>query len=117
MNNEGYETLSTYDVMLFPTFYNGEAFPGVFIDCFIAGVPIVASDWHFNKDIIDENTSIIIPAKDDEALYHTMKDIIDGKIDLQAMARSCQNEARKYDNQVVLSDANLKRIGFIDNNA
>ena len=117
MNKEGYETLSTYDVMLFPTFYIGEAFPGVLIDCFIAGVPIVASDWHFNKDIIDDSTGIIIPAKSEDALFQTMKDILDGKVDLQTMARSCQQEAHKYDNHEVLSVANLERIGFLDCNA
>lgn len=113
-HKEGYLTLSGYDVMLFPTFYDGEAFPGIIIDALIAGVPVVASDWHFNKDIVTEKTGIIIPAKNKIALYNAMKNILDNKIDLKSMAVNCQQEAKKYDNKVVLSNDNLKRIGLIN---
>lgn len=111
---EGYNTLSGYDVMLFPTFYKGEAFPGIIIDAFIAGVPVIASDWHFNKDIITQQTGLIIPVKDRDALYQAMKNILDGHINLKDMAYNCQQEAKKYDNKVVLSNENLKKIGFIN---
>ena len=32
--NEGYDKLSTYDMMLFPTYWKGEGFASVFIDSF-----------------------------------------------------------------------------------
>lgn len=111
---KGYEILSGYDAMLFPTFYDGEAFPGILIDAFIAGLPVVASDWHFNRDIVTEQTGIMIPAKDKNALYQAMKEILDGHIDIKTMAVNCQQEAWKYDNNVVLSENNLKKIGFLN---
>jgi glycosyltransferase involved in cell wall biosynthesis len=49
---ESYQTLSSYDCMLFPTYWMGEGFPGVLIDSFIAGLPVIASDWNMNKEVI-----------------------------------------------------------------
>ena len=111
----GYEILSKYDAMLFPTFYDGEGFPGVIIDAFISGLPVLATDWHCNKDIVEDNkTGFIIPPQDEEALYNKMKVIIDNDNSLKSMRVNCQKEAWKYDNKVVLSDANLRRIGLLE---
>ena len=38
----GYRQLATYDAMLFPTFYEGEGFPGVLIDAFISALPVIS---------------------------------------------------------------------------
>lgn len=46
------DVMSNYDVMLFPTYYPGEGFPGVIIDAFFAGITVLASDWKFNSEII-----------------------------------------------------------------
>ena len=111
--NDGYNKLNEYDVMLFPTYYDGEAFPGIIIDAFIAGLPVIASDWHFNKDIVTKETGLIIPAKDKNALLSAMKSILDGQVDIKAMSVSCQQEAQMYDNKRVLSEENLRKIGFL----
>lgn len=110
---EGYQTLSSYDMMLFPTFWEGEGFPGVLIDAFIAAVPVLASDWHFNPDIIDETTGIIIPHHSLESLFTEMKAVIDGIYDVTQMSNASQREAHQYDNRVVLSAENLKYLGLL----
>ena len=40
--------LSSYDLLLFPTYYPGEGFPGVLIDAFFSGITVIASNWKFN---------------------------------------------------------------------
>lgn len=111
----GYETLSKYDVMLFPTFYDGEGFPGVVIDAFISGLPVLSSDWHCNKDIIvNGKTGFIVPPKDENALFEKMKYIIDHISSIDDMRITCQKEAKKYDNKIILSDINLHQIGLIN---
>ena len=49
---EGYDVLATYHAMLFPSYWRGEGFAGVFIDAFIAGLPVFASDWAHNAESI-----------------------------------------------------------------
>ena len=112
-SDKGYDVLATYDMMLFPTYWEGEGFPGVVIDAYIAGVPIIASNWNCNEEVIDASTGIIIPHHDEEALFVAMKNtIIDGS-QLKRLARNCQERAREYDNRQVLSEKNLKLIGFL----
>lgn len=52
--SEIYNVLSQYDVMLFPTRYEGEGFPGAILDAFISGIPVIASDWKYNASFIEE---------------------------------------------------------------
>lgn len=110
---EGYDVLATYDVMLFPTYWTGEGFPGVVIDAYIAGLPIISSNWNCNEEVVDESTGIIIPHHNEEALFVAIKKVLDNEIDLDKMSQECQKRAGQYDNRVVLSEENLKRIGFI----
>ena len=111
--NKGYDTLATYDMMLFPTYWDGEGFPGIVIDAYISGVPIIASNWNCNEEVIDAQTGVIIPHHDEEALFDAMKKTLDGVYDLKQMAKDCQARAKEYDNRYVLSEENLRRIGFI----
>jgi glycosyltransferase involved in cell wall biosynthesis len=75
MNNqqESYEILSKYSCMLFPTYWQGEGFPGVIIDAYIAGLPVIATDWNMNKEVVvDGVTGLIVPIKDASALSKAM---------------------------------------------
>lgn len=112
-DNKGYDTLATYDMMLFPTYWDGEGFPGIVIDAYISGVPIIASNWSCNEDVVDEKTGVIIPHHNEEALFEIMKAVLDGKYDLKQMAQHCQARAKEYDNRNVLSVEHLRQIGFI----
>lgn len=43
-----HQTLNNYDLMILPTRYPGEGFPGAILDAYISGIPVVVSNW---KDI------------------------------------------------------------------
>ena len=63
------ETLSGYFVMMFPTYYYGEGFPGNVVDDYNSGIPIIATDWLYNKDVIvDGRNGILVPIKSPSAL-------------------------------------------------
>ncbi len=111
--NYGYDELSQYDVMLFPTWWYGEGFPGIVIDAYIAGLPIIASDWNFNADVVTDETGVIVPTRDENRLYDEMLNFVMGKYDLPTMKNRCQEIAHKYDNRQVLSVENLKKIGML----
>ena len=114
-SDKGYDLLSTYDMMLFPTYWRGEGFPGVVLDANIAGVPIIASDWNLNTEVIDNNrTGIIIPTHDSEALFEAMKKVIAGEIDLYAMKNICVEHVQQYDFRNVLSEELMKRLHLFD---
>lgn len=62
--NKSTEVLQQYYGLLFPTYYSGEGFAGTLIDAFAAGLPVIASDWKYNAEIvIDGKDGIIVPVQ------------------------------------------------------
>jgi len=109
----GYEILSQHSIMLFPTYWPGEGFPGIIIDALIAGLPIIASDWHFNSSLVEENkTGRIIPHNNEEALYQAMLDVIHNPQTYQAMSAYCQQKAFTYDTKNIINEAFLKKLNM-----
>lgn len=111
---KNYDELASYDVMLFPTYWHGEGFPGVVIDAYIASLPIIASDWNLNKDVVEDGkTGWIVPVHNVEALAEKMKYVIDNPQVVEEMSVVCRNRAAEFDSRVVLSEENLKKLGVL----
>ena len=110
-SDAGYELLSSYDMMLFPTYWHGEGFPGVVLDANIAGVPIIATDWNLNAEVIDDSvTGIIIPTHNSDALFDAMKEVITGETDLMDMKKNCVEFVQQFDFRNVLSVDLMKKL-------
>ena len=111
--NESYDTLASYHAMLFPTFHPTEGFAGVFIDAFVAALPVLASDWAHNTEaIVDGEQGLIYPVHNVEALTDVMEKCILGQVDLQQLARNARSEAPKHEAATALSQEYLKSIGL-----
>jgi len=97
LNEDNYSVLSQYDFMLFPTSWYGEGFPGSIIDSFIAGVPVYASDWAYNSEIVKDGiTGRIFKTNNlDNLVEVLLKDISQPQI-LLNMRKNCIKEAQKY---------------------
>ena len=114
MDTKGYQILSQYDSMLFPSYWNGEGFPGIVIDAYIAGLPIIASDWNMNKEVIEDGkTGFIIPTHDAHSLALKMKELIDGQADLYQMRCHCAERAQYYDYRNVVTEDLLKNLNLL----
>ncbi len=57
--NDAPKVLSNYDTLLFPTYWDSEGFPGVLIDALFASIPVIATDWNDNFEILEENKNAI----------------------------------------------------------
>ncbi|WP_027639089.1 glycosyltransferase [Clostridium cadaveris] len=52
--NKSVDVLKNYFALLFPTFYEGEGFAGTILDAYASGIPVIASKWKYNNEIIRE---------------------------------------------------------------
>lgn len=96
-SNKSVDTIKNYDLLLFPTYYKGEGLAGTIIDAFFAGVPVVASDWRYNSDIIrDKINGFIFKTQDDNAMEQILDEVYNKKYDLKSMQKNCLKEAKKY---------------------
>jgi len=113
-NKKNYDILASYDVMIFPTYFLGEGFPGVIIDAFIAGLPVITTDFHANPEIIvDGKNGILIPPKHLDKLKEVMNDFICGKYDLEFMQNEALSSAKYYDIHNVLSNSIFTELDIL----
>ncbi|MBO5632959.1 MAG: glycosyltransferase family 4 protein [Aeriscardovia sp.] len=93
-----YTTLEKYDVMILPTHYYTEGLPGSVLDAYIAGIPVVVTNWKHAPEFVDDNsTGLIIPFKDDgSALFKSILHLLQNEELLQRMKHNARNKSFDY---------------------
>jgi glycosyltransferase involved in cell wall biosynthesis len=92
-----YTTLADYHTMVFPTFWQGEGFPGVVLDAYIAGLPVIASDWNLNAEVLSEGkTGLLVPPRDAAALALAMDKMMDEREKQAVYSAECHRRALDY---------------------
>lgn len=72
------EKLKEADVLLLPTYYKGEGYPGIIIEAFHCAVPVIATNWKFIPEIVtDQINGLLVPVSDVECLAVAMERMID----------------------------------------
>lgn len=90
-------TLSNYDLMLFPTKYFTEGFPGSILDAYISGIPVVATKWQYATEFVEDDVSGIIVQFDnvDKFIDETIR-LINNPIKIDILKKRTQNQLVKY---------------------
>jgi len=71
--DEVLDTLSKYDVLLLPTYYKGEGYPGIVIESYSIGVPIIVTNLKGLSEITDnKKTGVIIEPKNVKELVEAI---------------------------------------------
>ena len=105
-------TLSEYDVMLLPTYWGGEGFPGAVIDAFSAGIPIVISNWRDNAEFVtDGKTGLLVEPRDVEDLTAKIEWLLQHPDELLRMKQASAEAANRYHVDEVIPPF-LARIGL-----
>ena len=95
--NKSTSVLRQYHALLFPTFYKGEGFAGTIIDAMAAGVPVIASDWKYNNEIIKEGyNGLLFETHNEEELKNIIKDALINSNRIVLMKKNCVLSAEKY---------------------
>ncbi len=68
-----YETLNSYDILVLPTYYEGEGFPGTIIDAYLSAIPVISTRWKQIPEFIDNGTTGYIIENDCDELYRTIQ--------------------------------------------
>ncbi len=64
-----YQALSQYDALLLPTYWQGEGLPGVIVEAFQSGIPVIASDWRQIPELVEHGyNGLLVKSEDDKSL-------------------------------------------------
>jgi glycosyltransferase involved in cell wall biosynthesis len=85
-NDQVLSALPDYQALVLPTFHDGEGYPGVIVEAFARGLPVIASRWLSIPEIVDDSCGILIEPKnvdsfvravrtlhEDDSLYHRLR--------------------------------------------
>ena len=91
------DMIKQYYALLFPTYWDSEGMPGTIVDSFSAGLPVIASDWNSNKEIIqDMYNGIIYPNSMVKTLKEAVVFSMQNSKTINEMKRACIKTAELY---------------------
>jgi glycosyltransferase involved in cell wall biosynthesis len=104
-------TLNAYDVLVLPTYYKGEGYPGVIIEAFSLGIPVIATGLKGIREMVrhDEN-GILIEPKNSDLLYDAMLAINDDLY--QTLSMNAYRSFDQYDAKIQ-TDIFLRQTGIL----
>lgn len=71
---EVHQTLSQYDVLVLPTWFSGEGYPGAIIEAYSLGLPVITTLWKSIPEVVeDQRTGLLIPPKSLEGLISAIQ--------------------------------------------
>ena len=97
LRDKMYQTLSEYKFMVFPTYYEGEGFPGAVIDAYISGLPIIASNWKYNFEFVKDNkTGLLFETRNINELATKITYLKNNPMILDTMKTHIKEEIKNY---------------------
>lgn len=95
--SESVGALTGHLALLFPTHWDGEGFPGTIVDAYTAALPVIASDWNANSELIENfQTGWVYPNENLSSLYESIDWAIKNKQKMLEMRANCHKKAMEY---------------------
>ena len=98
-----YNILYKYDALVFPTYYEGEGFPGTVIDSYISGIPVITTFWKQLPEFVkDGETGFLVEVKNARKIYEIVGSLIMDKERLLMLKRNALAESKIYSKEIAL---------------
>lgn len=96
------EIIRNYFLLLFPTYYSGEGYPGTLIDAFSAGVPVMVSDWAYNSEIVNDEVGYVLETHNIELWAEKLVEIANNTMLVNSLKCNCLRYAKKMKPESVI---------------
>jgi len=95
--------LANYDVLLLPTFYPGEGYPGVIIEANSVGLPVISTHWLAIPElVIDGKTGLLVTPDNYPELARAILRVDDRMF--QHLSNAARQWSRRFESNKVYSD-------------
>lgn len=97
-----YQTLPDYDVLVLPTYYEGEGFPGTILDAYLCGLPVIATRWkQIPEFVVSGKTGFLINYSLDDLSEKIKLCVSDEKL-LNNLRSSAFEKSKEYSPEVAM---------------
>jgi glycosyltransferase involved in cell wall biosynthesis len=91
------KVISKYDAILIPTHYAGEGYPGVILEAFAAGLPVIATRWQAIPEIVTGDNGILVEPYDVFKLAAAMQYLMQSPAECRRLHEGALQTARRFD--------------------
>jgi glycosyltransferase involved in cell wall biosynthesis len=92
-----HKTLNDYDILLLPTRYPGEGFPGAILDAYIAGIPVIVSDWKDISSFVEHDvTGFVFDLNKELDFGELLLDLNNNRDKLNYFKVNAHNKSKEY---------------------
>lgn len=96
-NSEIEITMRKYDGLIFPTYYEGEGYPGIIIEAMQCGLPVIATRWKFIPEIIEDKVNgLLVEPKSTTDLISKIEAIRNDKILQKSLIENALKTGDKF---------------------
>lgn len=93
-------TLDQYDLLVFPTRFPGEGFPGTIMDAYISGIPVIIPNWRFLPEYVNNGLSGYIFEPDKEEDFFSYIDYLyNDRAQLLKMKHAAYEKSKEYSSE------------------
>lgn len=95
-----YTTLNQYDLLVFPTRYSDEGFPGTIMDAYISGIPVIIPRWRFLPEYVNDGFSgYIFELDKEEEFYSYVNHLYNDRVQLLKMKHCAFEKSKEYSSE------------------
>lgn len=92
------DILKQYFALVFPTYYAGEGYANTIVDAYAAGLPVIATNWKYNSEVIrDRIDGILYEWDKPEQLVEILSDVASSPERILSMKKNALERAKEYD--------------------
>lgn len=88
--------LRDYDALVLPTYHEGEGYPGVLLEAYCAGLPVVTTSWRVVPEIVNERCGLLVPVRDARALAAALHRLVTDSVLYQALGRGARLQGGRF---------------------
>ncbi|MDC0083069.1 glycosyltransferase [Schleiferiaceae bacterium] len=86
-------TLVNYDILILPTYHEGEGYPGIILEAFSLGMPVISTKWNAIPEIVSDCVNgLLVPVRDSDSLVEAIR-----FIDQNNFVRFRENAIKSFD--------------------
>ena len=95
-----HEVLSSFDALVLPSHHVGEGYPGVVLEAYGAGLPVICTRWRALPELVDDTTGILVEPANSEALCRAMRDLSNDDALFARLRVGVRTKRMEYDAEV-----------------
>lgn len=97
VKEEAIKTMANYAALVLPTYWEGEGHPGVILEAYCAGIPVIATRWGGIPEIVDSESGILVEPHDVTGLADAMRNLIESDQLLAKLSSGARSKAAEFD--------------------